>query len=683
MFTPSEMMKVAIIGSKSKLKKTVLSLYKAKAAHIEQFDYNKYKKEFPKESERITLCSPFDEHEQLSNLSLLTGSLIHALKIDRSKTAPSKTVYDIILIEERLNKANDELKNRLEAIKEAESNIALDESLYNSVHGLSLFGITAEQLKVICNQKHLSAIFGRAKKLSGLSKELEIKGATIDIKQYCGKDSGFVFSISPKQKSSQVYDLLKKYSFEQIELQPISEKVSKEPAQFAKELKARIDSNKETAKNLNEEVQALGAEYRQFLVDSEIQLNNALKKTGVPVFFGSTNEAFIVTCWIPTADYNKVKKCLEKTTEDSIYITELAKSKGDVPPTKLNNSFAAKPFEFFLDLFSLPKTSEFDPTTLMFITFPLFYGLMLGDVIYGLAGALLFYILKKSVFKTGEAAKLMNVLLFASIVSMLFGFAFGEYLGFEGFSEHTAEKLEPLGFQLSESRDHHYLSGYGLVFYAHEISHGEETKLVYLFPHVLSRTADSYSIAGAVVPAVLVIGALIGILHLNLGLILGFINKLHHGFMHAVLEKLSWIALELAVVLIILPKLGVPIWWWLGYAVLAAAIVMIYLGDGVIGIVELPSIFSNILSYMRLGAIGLSSVYLAMVINENLGMSMIESGGIGVVFGILVMILGHTINLALGILGPFLHALRLHYVEFFSKFFTGGGRKYLPFGRDE
>lgn len=683
MFTPCEMMKVAIIGSKSKLKKTVLSLYKAKAAHIEQFDYSKYKKEFPKESERITICSPFEEHEQLSALSLLAGSLIHSLKIDRSKLALSKSVSEIQQIGSKLNNLNSVLKSRLDAIKEAESNIVLDESLYNSVHALSLFGITTEQLKIICAQKHVAAVFGKVKKLSRLSCELEIKGVTIDVKQHGGKDSGFVFVLSPKQKVSQVYELLKKYSFEPIELQPLSERVSKELVPLVKELKAKIDSNKEAIENLAGELQSLGVEHGQFLVDSEFQLNAALKKTGIPVFFGSTNDAFIVTCWIPAADYERVKKCLEKSTEDAIYVSEIEKSKGETPPTKLNNSFAAKPFEFFLDLFSLPKAAEFDPTTLMFITFPLFYGLMLGDVIYGLVGALLFYVLKKSVFKTGEAAKLMNVLLFASIVSMLFGFAFGEYLGFEGFSEHTAEKLEPLGFHLSESKDHHYLSGHGLVFYAHEISHGEETKLIYLFPHILSRTADSYSIAGAVVPAVLVIGALIGVIHLNLGLILGFINKLHHGFMHAFLEKFSWIVLELAVVLIVLPKLGVIVWWWLGYLVLVVAIVMIYLGDGVIGLVELPSIFSNILSYMRLGAIGLSSVYLAMVINENLGMPMIESGGIGIVFGILVMILGHTINLALGILGPFLHALRLHYVEFFSKFFTGGGRKYVPFGRDE
>lgn len=83
---------------------------------------------------------------------------------------------------------------------------------------------------------------------------------------------------------------------------------------------------------------------------------------------------------------------------------------------------------------------------------------------------------------------------------------------------------------------------------------------------------------------------------------------------------------------------------------------------------------------MRLGAVGLASVGLAVVVNENLTMPFIEKGGFFVVIGILIFALGHTINILLGILGPFLHSLRLHYVEFFSKFFHGGGIRYAPFG---
>ncbi len=149
----------------------------------------------------------------------------------------------------------------------------------------------------------------------------------------------------------------------------------------------------------------------------------------------------------------------------------------------------------------------------------------------------------------------------------------------------------------------------------------------------------------------------------------------------AVLEKLSWLIMQIGLVLIVLSALHmiiVPV--WAGIAVFAAALIMIYLGEGVKGLIELPALFSNMLSYMRLGAVGLASLGLAVVINENLAKPFLEKGGIFIVIALIIMVIGHVINIALGVLGPFLHGIRLHYVEFFSKFFHGGGQEYTPFG---
>ena len=93
-------------------------------------------------------------------------------------------------------------------------------------------------------------------------------------------------------------------------------------------------------------------------------------------------------------------------------------------------------------------------------------------------------------------------------------------------------------------------------------------------------------------------------------------------------------------------------------------------------------IFTNILSYARLMAIGLSSVVLAVIINDS-AKEFFHQGGVFVLIGILILVVGHIINIMLGLLGSFLHSLRLHYVEFFSKFFHGGAKKYQPFGFKE
>ena len=160
-----------------------------------------------------------------------------------------------------------------------------------------------------------------------------------------------------------------------------------------------------------------------------------------------------------------------------------------------------------------------------------------------------------------------------------------------------------------------------------------------------------------------------------------------HGLKHAIFEKASWILLEIgllnSVSVIPILVLSNPLYNFMpvtaGYLLLFASFIMLVKGEGVKGVLELPALIANILSYARLMAVGLVSVILAVVVNEN-ATALFHTGPLGMVFATIIFVMGHTVNICLGLMSPFIHSMRLHYVEFFLKFYHGGGKRYMPFG---
>ena len=175
--------------------------------------------------------------------------------------------------------------------------------------------------------------------------------------------------------------------------------------------------------------------------------------------------------------------------------------------------------------------------------------------------------------------------------------------------------------------------------------------------------------------------------------------------MKAVMANFGWLAVMWGIVIAIwsyaamplMPDLTGPSRRRAGhqYRVQLSAIVLIVVGvichrtgRGPGRLSRLPTIISHVLSYTRLVAVGLSSVAIAMVVNfMSIGMFITPGlknlsiiGIVMIIVGVVIFLLGHTLNMALGILGGGLHSIRLHYVEFFTKFYKGGGKRYNPFG---
>jgi len=594
MFKPKEMRKIRITGAKSNLKPLVNRLYELKLVHLIDF----------KKDEFFQLGLPFEENKAYSEKLVKLEAIINNLEIKGN----GRKISDLETAEEKfleLENEIEEIVKKLEEVKDKEKKLIDEEKISEP---LKLLGLDAEYLYGY--QKILVFVGTTTKSISDglkkISKDYELIEA-----DYKNQKLIALF-IHPKHKD-EIEKLLSNSSFSSI---------SVEKTRGYEE----IVNEKRKVKNEISEIEKKLAEIKQkdsqFFLDFEYSLSRENEKAVVPLKFGSTENSFIIEGWVEADEAEKLKAEAGKDLNGKIYVEEL-ESNGNAP-VSLDNPRGVRSYEFFLNLYSLPKTIEVDPTALMFVTFPFFFGFMLGDVGYGLATLLLFAFLRKKF--GGEMKKLLGALMLASLFTIAFGFVYGEFFGFE-FIEHP----------------------------------------------ILNRAHD--------IMTMLMLSVAIGFVHVNLGLIVGFYNKLmQHGLMDAVLEKGGWFVFESGVILLALDMLKImPLGMIPGGIVTLLGVGMLFKGEGIRGIIELPSIFSNILSYARLFAVGLASVQLALIVNKFVE-SLLELGGFAIIGAILIGIVGHSVNIALGILGPFLHSLRLHYVEFFTKFFEGGGKEFIPFG---
>jgi V/A-type H+-transporting ATPase subunit I len=388
--------------------------------------------------------------------------------------------------------------------------------------------------------------------------------------------------------------------------------------------------------NLKKKLDKVIKEKSPFLIQYEDLLSSEIEKMEAPLRFTTTKNTFIVEGWIPESKYSSLNNKLKKKYGDRIHLEKVKFSDEESVPVEFKHPSPVKPFELLLDLFEYPKSTEIDPTFALFITFPLFYGIMLGDIGYGLT-ILLFSSILKMKFKTEGWNMLLGILQYSSIYTVAFGLLDGEFFGFDIFRLFGIEEI--FGIHMP----------------------------------IIDRIVDFMP--------VLIMSISIGIVHVFIGLVFGFINVLkQHGLKEAVLEKGSWIILVISIVFFALSISFTNVLMYFGGALLIISVILLILGEGFIGLIEIFGIMSNILSYVRLMAIGLSSVGVAIVINSIVSDIILPKGGIFVALGYLILVGGHVGNIILGILASFLHALRLHYVEFFTKFYEGGGIKFKPFG---
>jgi V/A-type H+-transporting ATPase subunit I len=384
-------------------------------------------------------------------------------------------------------------------------------------------------------------------------------------------------------------------------------------------------------KELDARIGDISAEWYAVISDLLKNVEDQLNIYKVFLSFAQTQYTFMMRGWIPTRYLSTLETRLRDEVGEAVVVNVLpiGHVKEENIPVCVVHSPLVRPFEKLMSIFPLPKYNAIDPTTLLAVGFPIFFGMMLGDIAYGALFLGIALYLKYRYRTKAIIQDAMYMLMVCSISSIVFGFLYGELFG--DFGEHFLG-LRPLWKERLKAM----------------------VPLLYLS-----------------------IG--IGVFHVFFGLILGVVESYRERSLKHGIAKAATVATICAIFILIsyLARLLPKEFFTAGIVLILVSIPLLVYAEGFVGVLEIISVIGNILSYARLMAIGLSSAIIAMVAN-------FFGGALGnfVVAAIIVLML-HALNLALGIYSPTIQGLRLHYVEFYKQFFRYGGRKYVPFARAE
>jgi|LSQX01.3.fsa_nt_gb V/A-type H+-transporting ATPase subunit I len=447
------------------------------------------------------------------------------------------------------------------------------------------------------------------------------------------KDQYYLFVIYHYSSEDKVMDVLKTYNFNKISFNDISGTANKniiqadhDISQIVKERKRIKESIVEIAANKHE-IEVL-YDYLTVEKDRKEAVGKLLK----------SNRVFIIEGWVPHDQTERVKNNILSKWDVVLEITQPEEDE-DFPILLKNNKFV-QPFEMVTELYSLPKSSEIDPTPLMSIFFVLFFGMMVSDAGYGLLMSIVAGIAIKKLKPKGLAEKLFKLVFFGGLSTLIWGAIFGGWFGdIVELVTLGAYKIEPLVFNPLDD---------------------PMRLLIWSF--------------------------VLGGIHLYVGMGINAYNLIRQGnFWDALFDIGFWYILLTGIALLF----GGEGFAQIGkYMVIAGVVLLIltqgrhkkgFIGKiigGIGGLYNVTGYLSDVLSYSRLLALGLATGVIASVINT-MG-TLFGFNLFGIIILIIAFVAGHLFNILINALGAYVHSSRLQYVEFFGKFYEAGGKAFKP-----
>ncbi|MBD5159925.1 MAG: V-type ATP synthase subunit I [Ruminococcus sp.] len=464
---------------------------------------------------------------------------------------------------------------------------------------------------------------------------------------FWSKEITDIFVLSHKESAEETADILRKIGFI-----PLSETENNTPSEI---IKSCMDERKFLINRITElEKHIAGlSEKRKSLEFAVDYLSMRKDKYNALSLLGFTENTFVLNGYIPEKYVDKLKKELEN--KFTVYVDFSEPSEDDDVPVLLENGNFSAPVESITKMYAMPSETDVDPTPIMSFFYYLFFGMMLSDAGYGLVMLIATTIILKKFRLDSTMKKTMTMFRNCGISTIIWGALFGSWfgdivqvIGREYFNREIGSIA--LWFQPLDDPIKLLLYSFGLGILHLFLGVGVSFKMSWDSGRKLDAFLDT-------VPVYLTI---IGVAPLASSILVS---------VPAILKTTGTYLMIAGVVLIILTS---------GRS--SKSVFGKFFGGLYALYNTATGWLSDILSYSRLLALGLATGSIAGVIN--LIGTMPENMIVKTILLVVVFIIGHTANLAINLLGAYVHTDRLQFVELFSKFYTGGGREFRPFTAD-
>ncbi|MGC9514101.1 V-type ATP synthase subunit I [Methanocrinis sp.] len=680
MLRPVEMCRVVVAGSNKVIEPVIEKLHELNLLHVVNYSGADESFEMGK-----PLGTASEYAEQLIKLRSIERYLDISDKMPDKQFPESQVLSQMDGI---LGNLGDEVIATAERIAEIDNEVKVKQDQVKSLKPLA--GLPLD-LELLYGYSSLAPFVGTV--ASPVEADVSKVSFVNEVFTASSGGSNAVAVFVPAEKAGEVSGVLSEHGFSEIS---VPRKVSGNIASAISTLESDAKRLEGEKVPLQKKLNDIRAQHEDLILAIDEYLSIQSQKAESPLRFASTDNAFVIEGWLPTDQYDTLKRELDSAAGGRLQVEKLDGTEaeklvetGEDIPTKMQNPSIVRPYELITRLFAIPEYKEFDPTLLIFIFFPLMFGLILGDVAYGLIIFIVMLMLKRK-FRTPGWVSLINIVIIASIWAIIFGFIFGEIFGPLGLWDYIFSGSHHVGLLGTVADPHHVGTDFGAGFYG---------PLGRLGPEISGFAGGMfpmYRLATASVLMLIGVSLFIGVVHTGIGSVMGVKNELAYGEKrHAYYERLPVLLFQvffgLGLLGLIAGGLNHPLVLLSALVIVISIIMMVRGPEGVMGATHIPFFVSNLISYLRLLAIGLASVGVAFAANQlafYVLMPMLSGGShefttIAIVVGIVVLIMVHFINLLLGILSPFMHPLRLHYVEMFTKFYSahGGGVEYSPFGR--